>query len=193
MKVYEFDCFTEDFLRFEERTKNKLKSYEKEISLVEFYKIYSITRKKPIKNSVIELFYDEPEKFFSQYKTLLKGTSYYDISGNSIIMHYFNVLFEEYKHNQRDKLKQNFINNKESIYESNFNTFFQENKNYLFVQDICLDTPLHKIARFNDKTFFIIICLKLNELGIMTIDLLKTYNMNVEFIYDYIFEEIKNK
>ena len=76
--------------------------------------------KKPINNSLISLFYDSPEMFFTKFKKSLKYSSYFDICGNSIFMHYFYILYEKQILN-----KKRLLNNKtksEKIKE-NENTF----------------------------------------------------------------------
>ena len=170
----------EQYLRFEKKTKLTLKSFRKQIKLSEFYKILSKTRKKPIPDSIISLFYNDPQKFFLQHKELLNNTSYFDSCGNSIFMHYFYILYEDYKIN----------NNEVPIYKQNFDTFFKEHKNYLIVQDICLDTALHKISRLKNKTFFIYIFQKLQDLNIINAHFLSLLNVKKETIFHYIFEEI---
>ena len=66
-------------------------------------------------------------------------------------------------------------------------------KTNLLIQDMSLDTPLHKLAKFNDKLFFIKIFLKLNEIGLLFNELLSLINIDYKNICQYIFEEIKNK
>ena len=68
-------------------------------------------RKKPINNIIINYFYESPQKFFTQYKKSLKYSSYFDICGNSIFIHYFYFLYEEYKFNKRKFSKNDLINN----------------------------------------------------------------------------------
>ena len=190
--MHENEVLLKNFLKFEDKTKNALESFEKELSIIEFYKIFNKTRKKPIKNSVINILYEDPEKFFSEYKILLKDTSYYDISDNSVFAHYFNILYKKFINANKNKQKQNLYI-KQSIYEKNFNLFFKDQKKYLLIQDISLDTPLHKLVKFNDKLFFLKIFMKLNELGVVTYELLSLKNINEKNICQYIFEEIKNK
>ena len=184
--------FIKQFLKFDDKAKNALELSEKELSLIQFYKIIYKSRNKPIKDSIIELFYDNPENFFTNHKTLLEKTSFFDSYGNSIFQHYFYILLENYKLNNEKKYPNKiFTNEKIQIYENNFSSFFKEHKKYLLIQDICLDTPLHKIARLNDKRFFVNICKKLNELKILNDELLSTKNEKGENICHYIFDEIK--
>ena len=154
-------------------------------------------RKKPINNIIINYFYESPQKFFTQYKKSLKYSSYFDICGNSFFIHYFYFLYEEYKFNKRKFSKNDLINNRIlsniNIYLNNFDQFFEDNKKYLLIKDLHNETSLHKIAKFNDKAFFIKIFLKLNQLGILNDNLLSIKNINNETCCDYIFEEIKNK
>ena len=183
--MYGDSVLLKNFLKFEEKTNKVLESIGKKLPINEFYKIFNKTRKMPIKNSVINLLYEEPEKFFSKYKTLLKDTSYYDISGNSIFAHYFNILYKEFLNakKQKEKQKQNLYI-KQSIYERNFNLFFKDQKKYLLIQDIGLDTPLHKLVKFNNKLFFVKIFLKLNELGVVSNELISLVNIDYKNIKD---------
>lgn len=59
------EIFIKQFLKFEDKTKKALELSEKELSLNKFYKTIYKTRNKPIKDSVIVLFYDNPENFFT--------------------------------------------------------------------------------------------------------------------------------
>ena len=154
-------------------------------------------KKRPISNSLINKFYDTPEKFFTEYNKSLKYSSYFDICGNSIFMHYFYVLYEEYKLSNKKLAKNHIINNKIlsniNIYKKHFDLFLQENKSNLFTQDINLETILHKIARLHDKTFFAKIIQKLKILGILNERVLSIKNIWNEACYDYIYGEINNK
>ena len=114
------------------------KRYSNSPKVAKLYRFIKRKMKRPIKESVIQKFYDEPEQFFSSFKRDLNNTSLYDISGNSIFVHYFNVLNSEQ-------------NAKSDIYEKNFNIFFKELGKDLSIQDSCLDTPLHKLAKFKNK------------------------------------------
>ena len=112
-------------------------------------------------------------------------------------MHYFYILYEDHKLNKK-KLMKNEINSKIAlsninIYREKFDLFLQEHKDNLFNQDLYLETPLHKIAKLNDKTFFVKIIQKLNFLGILNENLLLSKNKDNKACYDYIFIEIKNK
>ena len=111
--------------------------------IVRLYKHIKNKLKRPIPESVIQQFYEEPEKFFSSFEGTINNTSLYDISGNSIFAHYFNVL------NLKKKGK---FNN--DIYEKKFEDFFNVFSIDLYIQDSCLDTPLHKIAKFKNKNLF---------------------------------------
>ena len=128
------------------------------------------------------LFYNEPKKFFENHKTLLNNTSYYDELGNSIFAHYFNVLYNI------------FINKDYSyseIYISNFNSFFKFHKNYITIQDLSLETPLHKIAKFENKIFFITYCNKLRDIDIINEQILLIQNLNKKTCFDFILEELE--
>ena len=98
--------------------------------------------KTPIPNSVIEIFYDDPKTFFVNSQTLLKNTSLYDISGNSIFIHYFNALY-------------NINNPNYNYYENYFPTFFGAFGQFMSMQDEALETPVHKLlVKFKNKKFF---------------------------------------
>ena len=126
--MYKNEVILKNFLKFEDKTSNALELFDEELSIIEFYKIFNKTRKKPIKNSVINILYEDPEKFFSEYKILLKDTSNYDISGNSVFAHYFNILYKKFINANKNKQKQNLYI-KQSIYEKNLNVFLKTKKN----------------------------------------------------------------
>ena len=67
-------------------------------------------KKIPLPQNVIDLFYDQPTQFFTEFKSLLENTSLFDYTNTSIFMHYFNILYNQYKH-QND--------NQEKKYDSN--------------------------------------------------------------------------
>ena len=108
--------------------------------------------KKPIPNSVITSFYDDPKSFFNNYKTLLSNTSLYDISGKSIFVHYFNMLCNPKNPNY-------------NYYENYFNSFVGDFGKYIFIQDGILDTPIHKFVKLRNKKLFLQIFKKLFDLG----------------------------
>ena len=179
-KSYKFDNIEKKEVRFIKKNRKKSK-----------------LKKKPISNLIINLFYDNPQIFFNEYIKTLKDSSYFDICENSIFMHYFYILYEDYKLNKKNVVKKYIINNKIlsniNIYKKYFDQFLKENKDYLFIQDLSLETPLHKIAKFHDKTFFAKIIQKLNFLGIFNEKLLSIKNINNESCYNFIIDEIKNK
>ncbi len=168
----------------------------KRINVNEFKKKYS-SRKNPINNSIIKTFYESPQSFFEKFKISLKNSSYFDISGNSIFMHYFYVLYEDHKKNKKKLSKNNLITEKIllniNIYRNNFNQFFKEHKEKLIIQDFSLDTVLHKIAKLNDKTFFVKICQKLQSLKLLNKRIMTIKNIENKACYDYLFEEINYK
>ena len=155
------------------------KYYSNTPAITRLYKHIKKYIKKPIRESVIQQFYEEPEQFFSSFKNNLNNTSLYDISGNSIFVHYFNVL------DSKQKSKDNL-----DIYEKNFQIFFKELGKYLSMQDSCLDTPLHKLAKFKNKNLFFDICQKLYDIGVLSEELLKIKNAEEKSCYDLIIQDI---
>ena len=153
--------------------------------------------KKPINVLVIQTFYENPQLFFTQFKKAIKYSSYFDVSGISIFMHYLYLLYEDHRNSKKTLSKKFLINEKIlsniNIYQNNFSQFVQEHREKLLVQDLCQETFFHKIAKFRDKTFFVKICEKLNTLEILNNQLLSIKNMNDETCCDFIFEEIKYK
>ena len=109
---------------------------------------------KEIPNSVIISFYEDPKSFFANYKTLLLNTSLFDISGHSIFVHYFNVLNNN-----------NTNPNNNNYYENYFSAFIGDFREYLYIQDDILDTPLHKLVKQRNKKLFLKIFKKLFDLG----------------------------
>ena len=77
------------------------------------------------------------------------------------------------------------------IYESNFESFLKEYESYFSLQDVILDTPLHKIAKRKDKGFFIEIYNKLKNINLISNELLLTNNISNETICTYVLNEIK--
>ena len=134
--------------------------------------------KTPIPNSVIEIFYDDPKTFFVNSQTLLKNTSLYDISGNSIFIHYFNALY-------------NINNPNYNYYENYFPTFFGAFGQFMSMQDEALETPVHKLlVKFKNKKFFLQIFKKLFDLGYK--DLFTIKNWEKENCFDIIINYILN-
>ena len=129
---------------------------EKFINFIKKQKKLLKLKKKTISNDAIKLFYDEPTNFFKNHEKLLYNTSYYDDCNNSIFAHYFNVLYNI-------SMDNNYSNSE--IYLSNFNSFFKFHGKFLTIQDLALETPLHKIAKFRNKDFFITYFNKLKDIN----------------------------
>ena len=138
--------------------------------------------RNPIPESVIQLFYDEPEKFFASYKILLSNTSLYDISRISIFMHYFNVLYT-------------YENSK--TYEKYFDIFFKEFAKYLSKKDyFSSETPIHKLIKLKNKKFVFAILGRLKAINALNEELLLIKDGNNKNCYDIMIDEIiyeKNK
>ena len=147
-------------------------------------KLKSKKQLKNISNNVIQLFYGDPKNFFENHVTLLKNTSYYDESNNSIFAHYFNILYNIY-------LKNN--NSNSEIYLSKFNSFFKEHGKYLTIQDLALETPLHKIAKIRNKKFFFTYYNKLKEINIINDEILLIKNIDGKSCFDLIVKEVEIK
>ena len=139
----------------------------------------------PIPDDVIQLFYDSPEQFFASFERLLENTTFYEDGGNSIFVHYFYVLHDLYKNNSGEI--------EDNIYEKNFNSFFSKEAKYLSIQDFSFETPLHKLAKFRDKKFFLKICKKLKDINVLTEELLLINNINGISCFDYYLQEIREK
>ena len=176
--------YLEKYLKYEDNVQSFLRGSPSN-KINNWNQIKSFRKRQPIPNNVIKLFYNQPDQFFSKYPHLLENTTYIDDTGNSIFAHYFYILYEKYK-------GKNATINFE-IYESNFNSFFKENEKYFLVQDINLDTPFHKLAKFRNKGFFIDIYNKLKKIDLINNELLLTSNIVDETIFSYIFNEIKYK
>ena len=161
------------------------------------YKLLLRNRKKEVNNSLITIFYKSPKEFFSQYNISLKYSSYFDICGNSIFMHYFYILYKDHcfikNISSKNALSKNLISENTNVYHNNFTKFFKEHKKNLIILDLCKETPLHKIAKFQDKTFFLKIIQQLHNSGILNDNIIKVKNIEEKTCCDYIFEEIENK
>ena len=156
----------------------KKKTKEKKQSELKFLKLKLKEKKqKLIPNTIIQIFYDKPQIFFNNYKTYLKNTSYFDNCGFSIFIHYFYILFEN---KEKDK----------EIYIKNFSQFFTDYKDALIIQDYFLDTPLHKLAKMRNKKYFLEICDKFNEIGILIEKSLNIKNCEDFTCLDYIVQDI---
>lgn len=154
------------------------KTKEKKQSELKFLKLKLKEKKqKLIPNTIIQIFYDKPQIFFNNYKTYLKNTSYFDNCGFSIFIHYFYILFEN---KEKDK----------EIYIKNFSQFFTDYKDALIIQDYFLDTPLHKLAKMRNKKYFLEICDKFNEIGILIEKSLNIKNCEDFTCLDYIVQDI---
>ena len=174
-----FDALKKKFLEEPKKYLDKRNIYRKrELELEAHIKQYY---KKPIQEKNIQLFYEDPKTFFFSFKNLLFGTSLHDISGFSIFAHYFYVLYTK---NPLFELE---------IYENNFNNFFKELAQYLSMQDNCLETPLHKLAKLNNKRFFLEICERLKKIGVLSEKLLSIQNCNFQSCYDIVIDFIKVK
>ena len=88
-------------------------------------------------------------------------------------------------------LNENEKNLNFQIYESKFESFLKEYEKYFLLQDVVLDTPLHKIAKRKDKGFFIELFQKLNKINLISNELLLINNLSNESICTYIINEIK--
>ena len=184
------DEFIEKYLRYEYDTKDKVLPLCKDKDKVrKILTMLKSERKKPIPNSVINLFYTDPTRFFREYHKLLEDCCFLDSLGNPILFHYFYILNEEYR--QRNNKPITLPNCNYEIYKSNFETFIKENEKFLLIHDFSLDTPLHKLVKKADKGFFIEIYKKLKRLNLINNEILLVTNVNGESIYNYIFNEIK--
>ena len=170
-----------------------LKEYAKIVDLKQILKkLKSIRKKKPISYTIIKTFYEQPEKFFDEYHAILETTTFFYFAGNSIFYHLFYVLYVGYKRrNNIGVLNENEKNLNFQVYESKFESFLKEYERYFLVQDISLDTPLHKIAKRKDKGFFIELYEKLKKINLISNELLLTNNMCNETICTYVLNEIK--
>ena len=148
-------------------------------------KIYKIikTSLNNIPQDVIVLFYNEPNQFFLEHLYLLKNTSYYDERGNSIFAHYFYILYSISTN------KNNIIN--PEIYESNFDSFFEMHKKYISILDLCLESPLHKLAKMNNKIFFLKIYKRLKKIDVIDEKIITMENVKRESCFDLIVKEIE--
>ena len=183
---YNDELILRRYYKFEEKVKEKIKSdIKKGIDKHNLLKSIKAIKKKPLSPKVLELFYEEPTKFFEDYKQLLEKTSLFDSAGISIFMHYFYVLYN-YRHKIRFKRNVNF-----EIYENNFDSFFKEEGKYLSIQDFSLETPLHKLAKLKNKQFFLEICQKLKQINILNEELLSIKDINDLNCYNYIVDEVE--
>ena len=179
------------YLKFDENALKKMKSLINKSKGENFIlKEINQVKKKPIPESIIKTFYEQPSIFFKNYKNLLEQYSPFDDAGISIFDHYFYVLYE-YK-----RYEDTYINNNNfqfDVYESNFESFFKEEGKYLPIQDLSLETPLHKLAKLRDKKFFLEICQKLKNINLLNDELLSINDINFKTCFDYIVEDIENK
>ena len=146
---------------------------------IQLFKFIAKNRRKKIPNKIIQLFYDNPEKFFSSCKILLANKSLYNNCGNSIFALYFDVL------NSNNKAKIEV-----EIYEKNFEKFFKDFGKELANQDYALETSLHKLAKLRNKNLFFKICKKLYEIGVLNEELLSIKNVDSKSCYDFIIGDI---
>ena len=188
--------FFEKYLKFESDAKKEVQSIKDKISFGELKqvlkKLKSIRKKKPISNTIIKTFYEQPEKFFENYHAILENTTFFDYTGNSIFSHLFYILYVDYKRRNNIGVLSEYEKNLNfQIYESKFESFLKEYEKYLLIQEMALDTPLHKIAKRKDKGFFIELYQKLNKINLISNELLLTNNIANEAICTYVLNEIK--
>lgn len=193
-KIYYSNEFFKQFFKFDESAKNEIiKFNKKDQEINELFKKFKSLRKKDIPEQTIIIFYENPGKFFNEYQKLLANTSLLDSSGNSIFEHYFYVLYENYniKNNRAKTSNMNAQNINFNIYESNFDNFFKTYGKYFSIQDIVLETPLHKIAKLRNKGFFFEIYQRLKKIGLINKELLLITNIDNETVFSYILEDIQ--
>ena len=188
--------YFDKYLKFESDANKAMHSLKDKMSLEEFKQVFnklkSIRKKKPISYSIIKTFYEQPEKFFGDYHSILENTTFFDYTGNSIFSHLFYVLYVDYKRrNNIGAISESEKNLNFQVYESNFESFLKEFERYFLIQDIVLDTPLHKIAKRKDKGFFIELYQKLKKINLISNELLLTNNIENETICTYVLNEIK--
>ena len=171
-KQYKYDINISNFLE------NKSTSSKKNF---EVFKYINKHKKPLLPDSLINLFYDSPKKFFALFNQLSLNHSLFDTTGNSIFAHYFDALYIRNENNIE-------------IYENNFVTFFQENGHYLSLQDEVGETPLHKLVKFKGKKFFFEICEKLFNIKVLNETIISIKNNNKQSCYDIVVDEIlRNK
>ena len=175
----------EKYLKFEDNIRGFISSVASFNNLIKIKRMVVFRKLKPIPTNAIDLFYNQPSQFFSQYNRLLNNTTFIDCSGISIFAHYFYILYEKFKNNN-ERADINY-----DIYETNFNSFFKNNEKYFLVQDINLDTPLHKLVKFIDKTFFFEMYKRLKSIGLIGNEVLLTSNIYEKSVFSYIIDDIK--
>ena len=187
--------FFEDYLKFESDTMKEIYFFnnkdKKDMKLRDFIQVFkkikSIREKNPIPFTVIKTFYEQPEKFFGDYHSIIENTTFFDNAGNSIFCHLFYVLYVDYKkRNNIGVLNENEKKFKLEVYKSKFKSFLKEYESFFSLQDLVLDTPLHKIAKRKDKGFFIEIYQKLKDINLINNELLLTCNIFYETICHYV-------
>jgi len=188
--------FFEKILKYENDAKKEMLSLKDKMNFKELKqalkKLKSIRKKTPISFDIIKTFYEQPEKFFDDCHEILENTTFFDYTGNSIFYHLFYVLYVDYKRRNGIRvLSENEKNLNFPVYESKFESFLKEYEKYFLVQDMTLDTPLHKIAKRKDKGFFIELYQKLNKINLISDELLLTNNIYNKSICTYILNEIK--
>ena len=188
--------YFDKYLKFESDANKAMHSLKDKMSLEEFKQVFkklkSLRKKKPISYNIIKTFYEQPEKFFGDYHSILEKTTFFDYAGNSIFSHLFYVLYVDYKRrNNIGAISESEKNLNFQVYESKFESFLKEYERYFLIQDIILDTPLHKIAKRKDKGFFIELYQKLKKINLISNELLLTNNIENETICTYVLNEIK--
>ena len=188
--------YFDKYLKFESDANKAMHSLKDKMSLEEFKQVFkklkSLRKKKPISYTIIKTFYEQPEKFFGDYHSILEKTTFFDYAGNSIFSHLFYVLYVDYKRrNNIGAISESEKNLNFQVYESKFESFLKEYERYFLIQDIILDTPLHKIAKRKDKGFFIELYQKLKKINLISNELLLTNNIENETICTYVLNEIK--
>ena len=172
--------------KFNDQIKQKLKNlFKRKKGILEIHRIIYKLKKEPISDNIIQLFYEDPKTFFENHETLLNNTSFFDESGNSIFAHYFHILYMKFTNNNH------YLNYE--IYTSNFDSFFKIHGKYLAIQDLSLETPLHKIAKLRKIKFFFLIYNKLQLIDAVNEKILSIRNIKDEMCLDFIAKEIELK
>ena len=118
-----------------------------------------------IPDSVIDLFYNNPQQFFEQSEQLLQNTNYLDknITGHTIFYLYFVMILDK--------------KNKNKIYEENLVNFLEKHKDYITAIDLNMDLILHKfLFSYSSNNPFFTIFMKLKDNFLITEQLLTYEN-----------------
>ena len=172
------------------KIKRAKKKAERQKLFEESIRLYREEKKKnkaknnnAIPQDIINLLYDQPNKFFETIDSIAslieKKNTIMDSCEMNLIIHYLTLLEKN-------------SNVPDNIYAKNFTFFFSKIKNFLNYKSRNGDTFLHIFTKSSKKAFIISTLTQLIQEDIITLQLLSEKNNEDIIMISYIIDNIKN-